>query len=383
MRRRQTDDTVDRAELTRGRARMDPVSVVPGGRFAGAIVLAVVLLVGCGGETTDARSGDGADGTEVVDEEVTIAADGLDLLGTLRLPAAAPPYPAVAIAHGSGPQSRRGLVPGQLGLSLPRPVPVYEQLAEGLRDAGIAVLTWDKRSCGPFNGCADNGYPTPPEDLTFATFVEDVAAVLDHLAARDDTSDVALVGHSKGGTIAGLLAADRADLATVVLLSTPAVPIDEVLVAQAEKLADLVEAASQQGSAADEVVASLHDLAAEVAEVADGEATGPAIGGASRTFWASWIEASRQAPERLHAATVPVLVVGGDHDWNVPPEQVRAWEGSLPAGSRIEIQPELTHALTRLGTDDPAAITPRDVGTQVDASLIETVVDWLEGTLDR
>lgn len=41
----------------------------------------------------------------------------------------------VVIAHGSGPQGRCGLGPGQLGLGFPAPVPVYEQLAEELRGA--------------------------------------------------------------------------------------------------------------------------------------------------------------------------------------------------------------------------------------------------------
>jgi uncharacterized protein len=347
----------------------------PGGRV-GAAVLGATILVGCGDATEpdEATPPPGA----ASDEEVMIAADGLELVGTLRRPDGSHPHPAVVVAHGSGPQSRRGLAPGQLGLALPQPIPVYEQLAEGLRAAGYAVLTFDKRSCGPFNGCADNGYPAPPDDLTFDTFVDDVGAALDHLRTREDIDEVIVLGHSKGGTIAADLAATRSDLAAVVLLATPVSPIDEVLEAQADTFASLVEAAGQQGTAADAAVAQVRDLAAQVADVAGGEVDGPPIGGASRGFWASWIEAGRAAPDRIASAEAPVLVLGGEHDWNVPPEQLEGWRPSLGDDDRIEVLPDITHALTRLGTGDPAALTPADVGTQVEPSVVSAVARWLD-----
>ena len=345
------------------------------------IVVASLALSGCADRvTSDDRRLDGA---HAATEEVSIPTDGLELEGTLRLPSGDPPYPGLVIVHGSGPQSRDGLLPGQLGLTLPEPVPVYDQLAEGLRERGYAVLTWDKRTCGPFNGCAENGYPSPAGDIAFDTFGQDVDAVLDHLAARDDIRDLTLIGHSQGGTIAAELAAERRGLDAVVLLATPAIPIDEVLAAQADKLAELVTAAGQQGTAADQAVAQISDLAGEVADIAEGEIGGADVGGASRRFWASWIEASRNAPQQLRSTDVPVLALGGEHDWNVPPEQVRAWEPYLPRGSRVEVLPEITHALTRLGTDDPAAVTPEDLGTSVATSVTETIASWLDASLDR
>jgi hypothetical protein len=35
----------------------------------------------------------------------------------------------------------------------------------GVERAGYAVLSFDKRTCGPFNGCADNDYPVLSRDL--------------------------------------------------------------------------------------------------------------------------------------------------------------------------------------------------------------------------
>lgn len=315
--------------------------------------------------------------------ELTVPANGVDLVGTLRLPDAQRPYAGVVIAHGSGPQSRRGLAPGQLGLGFPTPVPVYEQLAEGLRDAGFAVLTFDKRSCGSFNGCAENDYPTPPDDPTFDTFVDDVDRMLDHLADHPDIDHVVLIGHSKGGTIAATLAGRRDDLDAVVLLATPATPIHEVLAAQAATFAELVDAAGQSElPAAAQQVDELTELADQVSDVADGQVDGPDVGGVARSFWASWIDASRAAPGRLEAGSAPALVLGGSNDWNVLPEQVEAWAPALSGTGALEILPGITHALTRLEVDDPAAITPADVGTTVDDQVISTVADWLQARVN-
>jgi pimeloyl-ACP methyl ester carboxylesterase len=258
------------------------------------VLLAVLLVVvGCGDGSPTATD-EAATETGRDREEITVAVKGLELVGTLRLPDGEPPFPAVAIAHGSGPQSRHGTVQGQLGLTLPAPVAVYDELADGLQDRGYAVMTWDKRTCGPFNRCADNGYPTPPDDLTFATFVDDTAAILDALATRDDLDELIVIGHSKGGNVATELLDRRDDLAAVVLLAASAWPIDEVIAVQADRLAELVVAAGQQGAAADQAVADVRQLADDVAAIADGEVDGPAVGGASRAFWASWIAASER-----------------------------------------------------------------------------------------
>jgi alpha-beta hydrolase superfamily lysophospholipase len=361
--------TRGRATRSRGRRTTSLVWLLP----------MLLLVGGC------AEAGNDPDESAEVgerDEEVSVPVDGLELVGTLRLPAGTAPHPGIVIAHGSGPQSRRGMAPGQLGLTLPQPVPVYEELAIGLRDAGYAVLTFDKRSCGPFNGCADNDYPTPPADLSFGAFVDDVDAVLDDLAAQDDVEQLVLIGHSKGGTIAAELADRREDLAAVVLLGTPAVPIDEVLRTQADTFVDLVAAAGGAQPGADRVVADLQELAADVAGIAAGEVDGDPVGGVPRAFWAEWIEAGRAAPGHLDATSTPVLVLGGSSDWNVLPEQVEAWEPVLDADDRLEILPGITHALTRLDEEDPAAITTADVGTQVEPVVIDTIAEWLDATLE-
>jgi pimeloyl-ACP methyl ester carboxylesterase len=334
-----------------------------------AALAAVAVLAACSGAV------------DPVDEEVAIPADGLDLEGTLRLPGGDPPFSAVAIVPGPGsPTSRDGVASGQFLLDLPAAVPVLAELAEGLREAGYAVLTWDQRDCGTFNDCADNAYPPPPDELTVDTVAADVDAALDHLAARGDIDGLVLAGHSEGGGIAARLAAERADLGTVVLLGTPGVPLVEVLDAQADAMATQL---GLDGSDDDHpAVAQLRQQHDEVRAIADGELDGPPVGGISRAMLASRIESVDTAPDRLRRSGLPTLALGFEHDTQVPPEQVRAWEPTLPDGSRLEILPELTHVLTRLVLA-PDGIMPEEIGTEVDASVIRTIADWLDTTLDR
>jgi len=239
------------------------------------------------------------------------------------------------------------------------------------------VVTWDKRTCGSFNNCAPNDYPGPSEDLVFGTLVDDAAAVVDALAQRDDLGELVLVGHSKGGTIGAAVAADRDDLGGLVLLATPQPDIAEAMAVQADTLEGLVSAAGLEGTAADEGVEEVRAIAREVAAVADGDVSGAPIGGATRDFWAGWIEASRDAPASIAELDIPVLALGGEQDWNVPPAQVEAWEAHLPADGEMVILPGITHPLTRLGTDDVAAITPDDLGLEVDDAVVTALTDWL------
>jgi pimeloyl-ACP methyl ester carboxylesterase len=197
--------------------------------------LVAMLAAACGPPSM----GEGPGAPTTFREQLVIPTGDLELAATLHLPAAEPPFPAIALIHGSGPLPRQGPVVGQLGLTFPSAIPIYEQLAVGLAERGYAVLVWDKRTCGPFNGCGSNDYPVPPDDLTVDAFREDAAAALDVLADLAEITEVVVLGHSQGGTFAAQLAVDHPAVDAAVLLTTPEVTIDRVLDAQADKLAEL------------------------------------------------------------------------------------------------------------------------------------------------
>ena len=60
---------------------------------------------------------------------------------------------------------------------------------------------------------------------------------------------------------------------------------------------------------------------------------------------------------------------------------MQGWSDPIGDRGGVVILPNITHALTRLGTGDVAALGPGDVGEEVDPSVVAAMVDWLAATL--
>ena len=145
--------------------------------------------------------------------------DPFELAGTLSLPIQGePPYPAVVMITGSGSQDRDE--------SLWPLVPAYRpfrQIAARLAAAGIAVLRLDDRATGASGGNAASA--------TTPMLADDVRAELAWLRTRPeiDGDRLALVGHSEGGVIAPMVAADDPRLAAIVIMAGTSKPGSDVL----------------------------------------------------------------------------------------------------------------------------------------------------------
>ena len=156
-------------------------------------------------------------GYRVVDAEFENADADVTLSGTLTLPEDQGPHPAAILITGSGPQDRDETIAGH------KPFLV---LADHLTKAGIAVLRYDDRGVGESSG-----------DFAIATsedFATDVTAALHYLRQQEqvDSEKIGLIGHSEGGYIAPMVAAESKDVAFVVMLAGPGVNGAELLVHQ-------------------------------------------------------------------------------------------------------------------------------------------------------
>ncbi|MDE0660797.1 MAG: alpha/beta fold hydrolase [Gammaproteobacteria bacterium] len=152
-------------------------------------------------------------------EEVAIDAGPAKLGGTLTVPNGNPPFPAVLLISGSGPQDRDETLFDH------KP---FWVLADHLSRSGIAVLRVDDAGTG-----ASTPHPHPP---TTADFANDAAACVDLLLADPRFSRVGLVGHSEGGLIAAMVAGERDDIDFVVLLAGPGVSGAEVMRKQNQRI---------------------------------------------------------------------------------------------------------------------------------------------------
>lgn len=139
------------------------------------------------------------------------------IAGTLTLPRQGRPAPAILLITGSGSQDRDETIMGH------KPFKLW---ADALTRRGFAVLRLDDRGVGGTGGDA--------EHATTADLATDVEAGLAYLRTRQeiDPKRIGLMGHSEGGVIAPMVAAQDPGVAFIVLLAGTGLPGRDVLVAQ-------------------------------------------------------------------------------------------------------------------------------------------------------
>ena len=142
---------------------------------------------------------------------------GIELAGTLTLPKGKGTFPAVILISGSGPQDRNQAIMGH------KP---FWVLADYLTRHGIAVLRYDDR------GVAQSGGNF--SQATSLDFASDVVAGIEYLKSREDINakKIGLIGHSEGGLIAPIVAAQHTDVAYSVLLAGPGITGHEISMKQ-------------------------------------------------------------------------------------------------------------------------------------------------------
>jgi alpha-beta hydrolase superfamily lysophospholipase len=154
------------------------------------------------------------------EESVTFsnAKAGVQLAGTLTVPAGPGPFPAVALLSDVGAQDRNGTVNDFAPIG---------RLADFLTRRGIAVLRFDDRGTGQSGGS---------DQATLADQLGDAQAALAFLRTRSEivAKQVGLVGHGEGGNVALLAAAQPEPPAFVVGLAPYGLPGGDIALQQQE-----------------------------------------------------------------------------------------------------------------------------------------------------
>lgn len=166
-------------------------------------------------------------------EDVTFKNEKENILlsGTLTLPKKDGQFPVVVLISGSGPQNRNEELAGH------KPFLV---LSDYLTRNGIGVLRYDDRGSYESKG----NFKT----ATTMDFAADVKAAVAYLLTRKETDKkkLGLIGHSEGGLIAPIVAADMKAVSFIVLLAGTGIPGDQLLLLQEELIGKSIGKSSQE-----------------------------------------------------------------------------------------------------------------------------------------
>lgn len=273
-------------------------------------------------------------------EEVRFQNGDVVLAGTLLVPVAQGPHPAVVFNHGSGPEGRFG----------------SRFLADHVARHGIAALIYDKRGVGGSTG--------DWRRATFDDLAADAIAGVRFLQARREINPkkIGIYGHSQGGFIAPLIASRSKDVAFVISGASHGGPAYE------QDIYRVRNALHDAGYSADDVTQAmvLYTLFIDVARTGDGwDRLDAAMQAARNEKWFAFLE----LPPKDHwiwqfyrgignynplplweKVSVPVLLIYGERDRLVPVAQSLAnIEQALRKGKNSDytmvILPKADHPL--------------------------------------
>lgn len=285
-------------------------------------------------------------------EELRVPGPAGQMGGTLTRPASARRSPAVVTLTGSGAHFRDG---NRTPDDSYRP---FRDIAERLASCGVATLRLDDRGVGESAGSAN---AAAAEDTK-----ADAEAALRYLRSRSDIDParLGLIGHSYGGVIAPMVAADDPSLGAVVLLGGPAKNFRETMRYQWRYRIEQ-DPAIAPAERADALARAMRQQEANVA--------------ASTEAW----RRSIQDLDPLVAARrlrMPVLILQGLTDRAVPPEDARTLEQAISESGntrvRVRLFPTINHHFNvdPIGATDGYARLPSQAVAPV---VLDAICGWL------
>lgn len=316
--------------------------------------------------------------------------DTVTLAGTFSKPKGKGKFPAVILVTGSGPQNRDEELMGH------KPFLV---LADHLTSNGFAVLRYDDRGTGESSG----KYST----ASISDFARDAKAAFEYLLQRPDVDakKIGLLGHSEGGQIGQIVAAEQPRIAFLVSLAGPGVNGVAVMVAQ-------TEAVNRSMGLPDNIVKSNTDLQRGlmqlIAEEPDNETLRPRFreklqnvyhaldsntrkilkeetfveGGLKQAMSTEFLSIIRHDPQQFYPKIkCPVLALNGSRDIQVLPElNLKGWENGLKQAGNHRITTRSFEGLNHLFQHCKACTVPEygQITETISPEVLDVITSWVQ-----
>ena len=233
-------------------------------------------------------------------------------------------------------------------------------LAHALANAGIASVRFDKR------GVAKSAQAMKSEaDLRFEDYIKDAAAWIQLLKKDKQFNGVIVIGHSEGSLI-GMVAAATAGAKKFVSIAGTARPIDEILTEQ-------LQASSKE----------LHDMSVPIL---DSLKKGLLVTNVDRRlatifrpsvqpYMISWLKYNPQ--KEIKKLNIPVLLVQGTNDIQVPVEDAKLLSAAKPA-AQLKLIQNMNHVLKQVEGDRAAnAASYKDPNLPLSPGLADAIAGFI------
>ena len=293
------------------------------------------------------------------DENITVVTGKYELPGKLTLPNGKGPFPAVILVHGSGPHD----MDESIG-----PNKVFEDLAEGLADHGVAALRYEKRTY-------KYGSTMNAEKITLAKEVVDDAVSAVKLAQATPSIDpnrVFVLGHSLGGTCVPLIAARAPQVAGIISLSGTPRSLLDVLDEQMDYILHLDgKMTRKKQDQLDEV----HKTTQLIREGRYDEVKTPLLGAPTK-YWAECHKLDVLTPARNFGK--PILIIGGGRDYQVTKKCFEAWKEGLKGRPNVTYKwyENVNHLMMKgQGMGTPDEYFQRG---HVSKKVIRDIAEWIK-----
>ena len=306
--------------------------------------------------------------------EVTFSHDGITLAGTLTTPMWGYRYPAVVLVTGSGAQNRDEEILGH------KPFAV---IADYLTRAGFAVLRYDDRGVGG----STKGNP----DDTTLDYATDAIAAIKFLKTQSiiDSTRIGIIGHSEGGTIAFICAAQRPDdVAFVVSLGGAVVKGKELMVMQNKMIAEaagrpLTGELEQNVVAVFDAIDSIEDndeLSLQLKELMSkqGNLSEAEIANQVKHMVSPWYSAFiRLNPgEYIQKMKCPVLALNGEWDVQVNAQQNLDALKTIYPEAEVKIYPGVNHMFQETSSLGQS-LNYGAISQTFSPKVLDDIVKWL------
>ncbi|MGX7668311.1 DUF3887 domain-containing protein [Flavobacterium pedocola] len=291
-----------------------------------------------------------------------IKSNGVELKGTLLIPAENNLKKLVILLHGSGPQDRDETIWEN------KP---FKDTAESLYQKGIASYRFDKRTF------------SNPESFTEQSTIDDEVVsdplnIIAHFKADPAYKDyeITLIGHSLSANLLPRIANKTTQVSKIVLMAGNARPLDKLIVEQYEYLVGLKP--SEEGNAEitkiKEKVAFLNSKEFNLQAPKDKLPLD-----LSAAYWKSLLD--YQPLTEVQKTKIPILVLQGERDYQVTMTDFNLWKKTLQKNKRAKFISYL--ALNHLFISGTGKPNPDEylVKSKVDPKVIDDIFSFIVAKL--